>query len=136
MKIDGGKRLIAEDFSSDDKQLVNKLGLILNPFTEQITQALRKNLTIADNLNMELKKLIIQVDAGGIPISANQLQTVISNASGITIIRAINLTNTIGYPTGNPFCTFVQKSNIIEIQHVTGLTPNDKWQLTLQIIGI
>lgn len=136
MKVDGGKRLLAEDFSADDRQLISKLGLVLNPFTEQIILAMRKNITIADNLNMEYKTLSIKVNASGIPTSSNQFQTSISTKiNGISCENYQNLTNPTSYPTSGITVSWVQKGNIIEIQHVTGLNSTDTHNITLLVKG-
>lgn len=136
MKIDGGKRLVGQDFESKDRALIDKLGTVLNPFTEQVTQGFRKNLTVADNLNDEYKTFVLSVDINGIPTTVASFQTIVTGkVSGIPVVRAINNTNVNVYPTGAPFISFSQNSNILQIQHITGLTAGDKWSLTLRILG-
>ena len=135
-KIDGGKRILAEDFRSTDRDLISKLALVLNPFTEQIILALRKNITITDNLNMEYKTISIKVDASGKPVSSNQLTSSLSTKiKGISCEGYQNLTNSNNYPTSGITVTWVQNNGIIEIQHVTGLNSTDTHSLTLLIKG-
>lgn len=135
-KIDGGKRILSEDFKSADRDLISKLALVLNPFTEQIILALRKNITVTDNLNMEYKTISIKVDASGKPVSSNQLTSNLSTKiKGISCESYQNLTNSNNYPTSGITVTWVQKNGIIEIQHVTGLNSTDTHSLTLLIKG-
>jgi hypothetical protein len=51
-KLNVTKRIVTEDFQKDDQALVSKLAFTLNSFFEQTANALNKNLTIEDNLNM------------------------------------------------------------------------------------
>lgn len=208
MKLTGGKRLVTEDFKSDDQELVSKLAYVLNPFLEQMTNAMNSSITVSDNLDMDYKDIIVTVDSLGIPVNNVSFQTTKPKVSGILALsqsllsspeRLILSTITSGtpteittssphgfasgqvislgqtdstptidgnykiivlsptqfqvpvttsgggsqgfviaraqYPTEGIFVTFTQKANIVQIQHVTGLTPGIRYNLKLLVLG-
>lgn len=136
MKLNVTKRIVKEDFKPEDQELVGKLGFTLNPFFEQISQVLNKNLTIEENFNMEVKIIDLKVDAGGLPTTTAAYQSTLrTKVRGTMVMDARNLTNTTTYPTSGPFINFLQENNLVTIQHVTGLQAGDNYRLTVLSIG-
>jgi hypothetical protein len=135
-KLNVTKRIVTEDFQKDDQALVSKLAFTLNSFFEQTANALNKNLTIEDNLNMEVKSVTITVDASGIPTTAAAFQTALkTKVRGATVIAARNQTSATTYPTSAPFLTFEQNDGIITIQHIAGLQASNSYSLTILLYG-
>lgn len=52
MKIDANRKIILEDFDQANRSVVQKLAQIINPFMEQVAQALTANLT-RDNFKQQ-----------------------------------------------------------------------------------
>jgi hypothetical protein len=128
--ITNGRQIRTDDFAVEDRQLVQKLAFQLNPFISEVSNALQSNLTIAENLDAEYKIVNIKVDASGIPIGNNRFSTKVK-AQGTQVVRTIGAT----FPTSGPSISFVQRGNIIEIQHVTGLVAGVDYSLTVLILG-
>lgn len=125
------KKLVKEDFDSKDQTLIGKIGFVLNPIIQQLTSILNKGLSIA-NLSTQVKTILVQMDATGKPASnLSFLSDLSGKCIGVTVLRAQNLTNSTTYPTGAPFITFSENNGQIQIAHITGLSANDTWQLTL-----
>lgn len=135
-KIKTLPRLIAEDFDQQNQELISKIAFVTNPAFEQIVQAFNKNLTVEDNLNMQVKDLEITVDSGGVPITTTSFKSSLrGNAKGLIVIRVDSLEKTQVYPTSSPFITFSESAGQITINHVTGLVPNSKYQIRVFSIG-
>lgn len=135
MKIENFRRLIKEDVDQQYRPLVEKIGYILNPFAEQIVQAFNKNLSIDDNLNWSKKTITVTVDSNGTPTSTTQFQSGIAanTVYGITVEKAINLTNPNIYPTGAPFISYSENNKLITINNIKGLPSGNNFQLNLII---
>lgn len=129
------KRIAKEDFNSDDRNLVGKLALPINSFHEQVRNALNGNIDFT-NLNQETITLSITVDANGIPVTDTKFKSNLkTTVKGTTCIRAFNLTTATNYPISQPFINFTENNHILTINHVTGLQANEKYNLTLILIG-
>ncbi len=125
------KQLKKEDFDSKDRDLIAKVGQILNPAIQQLTTVFTNGLNLS-NLNAQQKILTFSVDKNGNPLSSTSFVSTLSgNCTMITVGRAQNLTTSTTYPTSGHSVSFTQVGTQIVINNVTGLTPNDSWQLTL-----
>ena len=134
MKITGSKRILMEDFKKEDQALVSNLAYVLNPFLEQVVQAFSKNITVSENLNMEYKTVMIEVDANGLTLNTASFQTTINNISGLVVI---NISSDDGsYPLGAPFCSYTKDGKVVKIQHVTGLDVNIKYTMKVLVLGV
>lgn len=91
MKISGTRRLLKEDFKSDDQELVGKLGFALNPLLEQLYLVFNKRITIADNLDMEFKDITLEVDGFGIPKNSISINSPITKINGILVLSNKNV---------------------------------------------
>lgn len=133
--MEGIKRLLREDFPQEDKALIDKLGGVLNPFLEQILDALNKNLD-HDNLKREIKEVAVTVNASGIPTPAVSFRnTLNSKVKGINVVRAIHDTSTTTYPVSQPFISFTEENKLVKIDHISGLQASNKYNLTIETIG-
>ena len=88
-----------------------------------------------DNLNQAIRTFDITVDSSGKPTQTPfKLNVEKSGIRGIQVIRAYNLTNSSIYPTSQPFINYIPISNnLVQIESITGLPSNNKFQLTIVI---
>lgn len=137
MKIGGYKRIVVEDYDSKYQDLIGKLGFVVNSSFDTIFQALTRNLSINDNLNQYLTSFDVKVSANGIPINKTQVKTNLKGSCvGIICVKAINQTNSSSYPSSSPLISFSQvDSSIISIDHITGLSANQTYTLTVILLG-
>lgn len=127
------KRLVKEDFSKQDQDLVGKIAFVLNPALQQITNILSHGLAIAD-LNTQVKDLTVTVDADGFPTTnLTFTSTLAGKCSMIQIGRAQPTTATNVYPTGGHSVSFIDNSGQITISNITGLPANIRF--TIRIIA-
>jgi hypothetical protein len=136
MKVQSFKRITTESVSEDYVPIVDSIGYSVNTFAEEVINALNKNITVEDNLNMEFKELEVTVNNNGVPNKELQFTTNLrTRLKGLTVIKIENLTNSNSYLTGAPFVTFNQSSQLLTVKQVTGLISNNKYKITLLLIG-
>lgn len=133
-KVSGGRRLLTDDFNVEDRALIQKLAFVLNPFLEQVISAFNSNITISENLDMEIVDISLIVDGSGLTTSTASFQTGLSSISGILVLSA-SPTDSTDYPINAPFVSFKKNNNIVKIQHVTGLPADTKYSLKILVIG-
>jgi hypothetical protein len=85
MKISGSRRLLKEDFRSEDQELVGRIGFALNPLLEQLYLIFNKRITIGDNLDQEFREVTLEVDQLGAPINQILLKSPISKINAIQV---------------------------------------------------
>lgn len=130
MKIQGFKRITAEDFDEKDKSLVSKIAYSINVFAEDVTTALNKNISIEDNLSIVKKDITITVDRTGTPTTSSIITSGLGSfCSGMQVIKATNITNPSVSPTNQPFITFSDNEGKITISKITGLQADNKYIL-------
>lgn len=138
MKLNQLTRIVEEDFPQESRDVIQKLARALNPFLEQIGQVMSKNIDY-DNLNRELLTYTVTVDSSGKPIDSTELKhNLKTKPKGFNCISARNLKGTSEIPSGTPFITFSYTGDnfsILKITGVSGLPPNVKFELLLEIIG-
>lgn len=131
-RLQSFKRIIVEDFEEKYKDLISKLGYSVNSFADDVLNALNKNISVSDNLNINKKTIIITVDPTGKPVSNPKITTGLNAiCTGISVIRAVNNTNSTITPTQCPFITFSDDGGQLTIQKITGLTPNQQYSLNI-----
>ena len=132
MKIGTFKRIILEDYPSDERSMVGKLGYSLNTYTDDVSTLLTKNINITDNLNWTLTSLTVTVDSSGVPTSQTKLQTNLTTpCGGVQVVKVVNNTTASGYPTGTPFISFTEQNNTLTITNITNLLANNKYTLSI-----
>lgn len=134
MKLNNTRQIRAEDFDDEYNQLVSQLGSILNSFMQEVVE-LSDGRVDFENMVQNIKTFEIIVDSNGFPVQAPfKVNVDKTGVRGLSVIRAYNLTNTAGYATSQPFINWVPVGgNLLQIQSVTGLRPNEKYQLTVVI---
>lgn len=134
-QIDNLRRIIAEDFSEEDRQLVSKLGSNLNQFMEQVYEAFQGNIDFS-NTNEELSDYEVVVNGSGIPTTTGKFKSDLRRIEGVQVVRATNLTTTGTYPTSAPFLSFTPEGGgIYKVDNISGLSSGDRWRLKLRLVG-
>lgn len=129
------RRINKEDFSKEDQDFADKLAFPLNSFMEQ-TRAAFDHAIDFSNLNQEIIVLTVTVDAAGVPVQKTQYKSNLkSNVVGTVCINSVNQTTLGNYPLATPFFSVAQSANIVTVLNIRGLTPNERYQLTLLSIG-
>lgn len=135
MQLSNVKRIIVEDFKQEDREVVAKLATILNSFMDEVIQLSRKNIDY-DNLNRNVITFDVAVDANGMPIGVNQINTNLRTYRGKNILDVQSLK--VGSPNviSTPYldCT-PQGSGIVKINRIFGLPVNVKVRITIEFIG-
>lgn len=133
-KLNNTRNIRAEDFDDEYNQLVSQLGSILNSFMQEVVE-LSDGRVDFENRVETIKTFEITVNSSGIPTQPPfKFNTDKGGIKGMQVIRAYNLTNSTGYPTTAPFINYVPiGGTLVQIQSVTGLLPNQKYQITVII---
>lgn len=135
-KISNPKRITKEGFPKDYQDLVDPIGIPVNDFSDEIFNAINGNLTVTDNLNMQYKDISLSVDSSGNPKNKTQFQSTLkSRMKGVIVIKLQNLTNTSTYPTSTPFVSYSENDLLITINNVSGLVADNKYTITLLVLG-
>lgn len=133
-KLNNTRQIRAEDFQDEYNQLVSQLGSILNSFMQEVVE-LSDGRVDFENRVENIKTFEISVDSNGIPIqSPFKINGEKFGIRGMQVIRAYNLTNSTGYPTGQPFINWIPAGgNLFQVLNITNLRPNEKYQITVVI---
>lgn len=135
MKIQVPKKLRAEDFKSDQQDLINKIAYIYNSFVDEVYNVLNKNVDY-DNLNRQIVELTVKIDSSGKVINSPQIKTSLrTKIRGINVLNAVNQDNSTIYPTNAPFLNWTVNEEILTVLNVSGLQSNSQYKLTLELIG-
>lgn len=132
MKFPTFKRIFKTDYPTEQQSLVEKLSLTINNGFEVIYNAMSRNVSLSDNIACTVKTLTTKVNSSGVPTSALSftLDTV-GQIKGVMAMNPVNLTNSSIYPTSGVTISHTQNNTIITIDHITGLTAGDNWQITI-----
>jgi hypothetical protein len=129
------KRIIKEDFESDEQDMIGKLAEPINSFAEKVKQALNGSLDF-NNLNQQVIQLTVSVDSTGIPIILTQYKSTIkTRVIGHSCIAAVNESIPQNSPINTPFISFTQNGELVKINKITGLQTNQRYLLTVISIG-
>ena len=136
MKIPNFKRINKGDFPKDYEQLVELLAGIVNTAFDAIYSVFNKNITLADNINCQVKEVDVAVDANGDPLAITGFtHNLKAKPEGITVIQAINLTNPNIYPTAGVNISYSINNSRIEFDNVAGLPANNTFRLKVVLFG-
>jgi len=131
VQIPNQKKLIKNDFNEDNQALVEQLAEVINYNFETSFNALNKNLSLGDNLNVLVKDIEVTVDSSGIPITSIKFTSSLKPARpiGSLVIDQINLTNSLVYPTSGIVISYSEVKGIVTVNHITGLPAGNKFKL-------
>lgn len=132
MRLPNFKRLFTNDFEEQFKSLINQLSVSINIGFENLYQALNNNISLKDNVACTVKTLTVNLVSGGTPKTPTSFQLdKAGTVLGLTVLRAVNLTNSSVYPTSGVFISWTQTNNGVLINNITGLQTNQNYQLTI-----
>ena len=112
-------RLKTNDFPKEQKEFIDTLGGILNPFIDKLVIGFNKNFTVEDNLPFEFKTLDITVDSSGVPISSNIISTNLKNFKGFLCINVLSTTTTSVLPSSAPFIITETSGSQVKLVKIT-----------------
>lgn len=132
MKIPSFKRLLSADFEKEYKKLIDQLSQTLNNGVEVLYNIQLNGISLRDNINCTVKDVIVTVDASGTPTQTSAFKLNNTNkVDGISIILALNQTNSSVYPISHPFITGVQGTGVYTIQNISGLQAGQSYLLRI-----
>jgi len=135
-KLPSFRRIFKTDFQAEFQNMIETLSNNLNNGIEVLYDALNKKISLRDNIQCDVKDIEVTVSSTGIPkIATSFLLTNITKAEGLSVIRAMNLDNSSGFPTNGVFITFTQSTNNIIINHITGLVSDNRYSLRVVAFG-
>lgn len=133
-KLQGPKHIEITNPKLSTQELANQIGYSFNSFADDVNNAMNSRLNF-DNLNQKINVITVEVDVNGAPLQEFVLKYTVLNLQGLSVIRAIN-TATNTPVTSAPFISFnLMTTNTLKIIGITGLLPNVKYSLTVQVIG-
>lgn len=133
MRIDNVNQIRSEDYPEEYEDLLDQLGETINPFMQQVQELSDGRVDFPNRVEV-LRTIEITVDSNGNPVLNNRINAEKTGVRGISVIRAINLTNNTVFPTSHPFVSFTPVGgDIIQINNITGLPANQRFRLTLVI---
>lgn len=131
MKPSNIRPIIAENFAPEDRDMIARLGGVLNYFMRQMIEILSENVDF-DNLAWELATVNVLVDANGSPIQLTQFRSSINNPQGVIVVKAQNTSNIGTYPTAQPFISYTPTGGgVIRVDNVSGLQVDNKYTLSI-----
>lgn len=138
MKLASFKRLDKQNFEDQYNKLIDGLSFVFNNDLQSLFDIFNGKISLGDNLLCTIKDVPIVVDENGIPNNSAQFQIDKPNMRilGCQVIKALNQTNSNTYPTGAPFINFTPGTNLVTIDHITGLQPNQNYIITIVAWGI
>jgi hypothetical protein len=136
MKLDNVKKLLADDFEEDDRELVDGIGLIINPFMTNVADLLNGQVDFA-NLKQEVVTFSVQVASDGTPTQALTLSTKkFKSIQGLVTIQVKSSSSTTSGLTSAPFVDFtLVGTGSIKVNKIFGLASGTKYQVTVMLIG-
>ena len=132
MKLKSYSRIITKDYDDDQQPLVEKMGTQINNGFDPLYSALSNRLTFEDNFLGSVRDVEVTVGANGVPLVRTSFS--LNNTlpvKGIIVMSLVNRTNAAAFPMGAPFVTFSQNANILFIDHITGLLPNNRYNVRI-----
>lgn len=133
MKLASFKRLDKQNFEDQYNKLIDGLSFVFNNDLQSLFDIFNGKISLGDNLLCTIKDVPIVVDENGIPNNSAQFQIDKPNMRilGCTVLNARNTTNSNTYPLGAPFLSFTAGTQLVTIDHVTGLQPHQNYTLTV-----
>ena len=131
MKLNNITEISPDDYKSEDRQTVGQLAEIVNPFMQQLVEIMDKRIDFENRVE-NLIQIEMTVDAAGVPLLNNKINTNKSRVRGLQVIAAFNTTNASLTATEQPFISFGQLSGgFVQVSKITGLPANQKFQLNV-----
>jgi hypothetical protein len=133
-KLSDIRRIIPEDFSRDDREMVEKIAGSYNDFADEIYEVINGQL---DFENLARAKIILDItfDSNGNPVGSNSAKSNLPTVSMVIIGKIQNLTNSSARFTTSPYIDWTYSGNgLIKINYGIGFQAGTKYRLTLELI--
>lgn len=126
------RRLFKSDYDQADQAIVEKLSGPINSGIEVLYEALNNKIDFTNNFQASVRTVQVDMGPNGIPKNT-PIFTLINSSRvfGCWVLRVENLTNSSIYPTGAPFISFTQNTDRITINHITGLTADNQYSISI-----
>lgn len=127
-KLSSYSRIISTDYETDQQPIIEKLGGQVNGGFDPLYSALSNRLTFEDNFLCTVREVEVTLGTNGVPL--NRTSFSLSNnlpVKGLLVLNVSNKTSASVFPTGSPFISFSQNGNLLYIDHITGLVPNNRY---------
>ena len=132
MKLPTFKRINKTDYDKEYQGLIETLSFSINSGVESLYQVLNKSLNLKDNVACTVKSFEVEVNEDGSPKTETTFLLDSNNKIlGITILSAVNETNSKVYVSSAPFISFSQSGKTITINNIKGLQNGYKYTITL-----
>ena len=133
MKINNTTQIRGDDFSQEDRDLAERMGNILNPFMQQVVEINDGRIDFENRVE-NLIRIEMTVDANGVPLLNNKINTGKSNIRGFQVIAAFNVTNASISASSQPFISYTPIGNgLVQVSKISGLPANQKFQLNVVV---
>ena len=134
-KLPSYRRILQQDYPQQYQDLIGQLAVTLNYGFDTLYQLLNGKLTFADNMDSTIKTVSLQVDSTGKPTTAVSIAKSSTNTiTGLIVAKVVNTTNSTAFPTGGVFISYTETTSAITINNVTGLQPNNSYDITVVTI--
>lgn len=133
MKLQGLKRIERNDFPSEYKSIIERIGYSFNSFAEEVIDAFNNGRISIENMNRSIITFKVEVNSSGVPVDDLIIQPNVSNLQGFSVI---NVTNDNVVPTACPFITYTKLNNgAVKITNIAGLPSGSTFTLKVEAIG-
>lgn len=123
------QKFSVENFQ-DQKTWIDKLFGPLNNFMSQVYVAFNNQLTVADNLYMEFKSIVVVNETTNFPV---KFKTKYNKYPEMVVVGKCTDSNGL-YSSVYPLITWTFSNQVLEIQSISGLTASEKYTIKLLII--
>lgn len=131
-KLPSYRRLYEQDYPEEYQSLIAQLAVSMNYGFESLYELLNGKLTLTDNTSSIITTVNIEVNSTGKPKTKTTVRkTTPDKFQGLSVIRAVNLTNSSIFPTSSPFLSYTETTDSIVIDNITGLPADNLFQLTI-----
>jgi cell division protein ZapA (FtsZ GTPase activity inhibitor) len=132
MKLPSFKRIFKTDYKPNIQATIEQLARSINDGMDNLFNMSNKNVSLDDNLYCIVKTITVTVDSTGTPKQTVGFKnTLSSKIKGLQVINAQNSTDSSIYVNNCPFISFSESSSFININNITGLPANNKFDLTI-----
>lgn len=131
------RRLFKSEFKKEYQDLIEKLIVSINNGFDTLYDALNNKLTLKNNILCDVKDFNVRVNINGEPIVPLILAVSFkNNITVLTLGKIVNNTNTLSYPTTGVTISWEQQSlGFLRINHITGLTAGDEYNIRVVVYG-
>lgn len=134
MKLSPFRRIIKTDYKQEFQDLVEQLSTSLNNALDGLYGLTTNNISLKDNISCTLKVIEVSVDSTGKPKNPVVIKLSTSGkVQGLTILNTTNTVDSTVYPTSGVSISFSIINSGVSIDNITGLLPNNKYQINVVI---